>query len=101
MERRYASETCVKLIFSTLGRAETEQSSRIEKNIGGIHLVEHIINFVFVILLVAFIYFPIVILISFICALKARSKGKDEAKKKFKDIFFTFLLEFSNPFNWF
>ncbi len=64
-------------------------------------MVEHIINFIFVILLIAFIYFPIVILISFICALKARSKGKDEAKKKFKDIFFTFLLELSNPLNWF
>lgn len=63
--------------------------------------MEHIINFIFVILLAAFVYFPIVILISFIYALKARSKGKDETKKKFKDIFFTFLLEFSNPLNWF
>ncbi len=63
--------------------------------------MEHIINLIFVILLVVLIYFPVVILISFICALKARSNGRSEAKKKFKDIFFTFLLEFSNPLNWF
>lgn len=64
-------------------------------------MVEHVINSFFVILLVVLIYLPVVILLSFICALKARSNGKSEAKKKFKDIFFTFLLEFSNPLNWF
>ena len=63
--------------------------------------MEHVINLIFVIFLVVLIYFPIVILISFICALKARSKGTGKAKKKFKDIFFMFLLEFSSPLNWF
>ena len=63
--------------------------------------MEHVINFIFVILLVVLIYFPIVALVSFICDLRARGKGTGEANRKFKDVFFTFLSEFVNPLNWF
>jgi len=64
-------------------------------------MADKIINFMFLIILVALIYFPIVILLSFIRALVARGKGKEYAQEKFKDIFITFFLEFLNPLNWF
>ncbi len=53
-----------------------------------------------IIILVLLIYLAIVLLISSVRALIAVRKGAKYAKKKFKEIFWTFFSELLNPLNW-
>lgn len=58
-----------------------------------------------IVVLVSLIYLAVVIPISFIRALIAFRKGREHAKKTFKQTFCKFFLEFLgemlDPFNWF